>query len=193
MARVRLKRGRDGKIKVRSRSGRNPKRGRKNPDGSEAAAAADLFESFHGKPATRTREVAEPREAPTDLADLGRLIQLVVWLDEDNAAELNFSGNIRTASTGDGGSLYFVGGVQRLDLEALDRAAGLPKDHVVIGPVQSIVYHTTKDFHDFEPVDYIHDFGEETGVLPILNYDTRNERLYLTGGEYQVRREGIVN
>lgn len=166
---------------------------RKNSEADEAAQARALTEEFHGRPARRTQEVEETYDTPTQLADLGRLVQLLVWLDEDHPVELRFSGNVRVACTGDGGSLYFVGGDQRLNLERLGRADYLPKDRVTIGAVEKIVYHTSKAFHDFEPVEYEHEFGEEGGELPILGYDTRNKRLYLDGGSYRVLAAGIVN
>ncbi len=166
---------------------------RRNSEASEAAAAQAMTEQFHGRPMRQVREVAERYETPTQLADLGRLVQLVVWLDEDRPVELRFRGNVRVACTGDGGSMYFVGGDQRLDLEAIGRAEYLPKNHVRIGEVETIVYFTSKDFHDFEPMEYEHEFGEEGGELPELAYDSLNQKLYLIGGSYTVRREGIVN
>jgi hypothetical protein len=123
---------------------------------------------------------------------LGRLISLLVWLDEDKPVELQFRG-VALGCSGDGGQLYFVGGDQSLDLKALGLDGSLPKDHLAIGPVEQIVYHTSKDFHDFEPMDYEHEFGEEGGTQPILNYDTLSRKLYLSGGSYHVERPGIVN
>jgi len=169
------------------------KKRRRNSEATEAAAATALTEEFHGRPVRSTREVAERYETPTQLADLGRLVMLLVWLDEDHPAELRFGGNVRVACTGDGGSLYFVGGDQRLDLAKLGRDGYLPKDSVRIGEVETIVYFTSKEFHDFDPVEYQHEFGEEGGELPVLAYDSRNKKLYLVGGSYTVRREGIVN
>jgi hypothetical protein len=80
-----------------------------------------------------------------------------------------------------------------VDLAVFGLDKHLPKDHVTLGPVAKIAYFTSKAFHDFTPSVYEHQFGEDSGVLPLLHYDVRNKRLYMTGGSYQVRPEGIVD
>lgn len=175
-------------------------RRRKNSEVDDAAA---LSEAFHGRPANKVRDVEELRQERTALADLGRLVGMRVWPDEDWCIDLGrvdkdapqsdaFRG-VRLGASPDGGQLYFVGGDQALDLARLGLDRYLPKDHIVIGVVESIGYHTSKAFHNFEPTWYTHQFGEEGGEQPILNYDTLNRKLYLTGGSYQVRPEGIVD
>lgn len=164
-------------------------RRRRNPP-----SATEMFRTFHGREPRRITEVETEELYPVDVADCGRLLQLDV-LDDDGerVTPLESKGNVRVWTTPEGGQLYFHGGDQALDLARLGLDHVLPKDHVEIGPVHTIHYRTTKDFHDFEPMHYFHEFGEEGGELPVLNYDTRNKRLYLTGGTYQVKREGIVN
>jgi hypothetical protein len=169
---------------------KKPIRRKKNQD--TAAAAAALSEQFHGRPVRKVREIVETFDEPIDLADLGRLVELQV-LDGRHVRPMEFRAGVRVGCTPDGGQIYFVGGDQEISLEALGLAKWLPKDHVTIGPVAKIAYHTSKVFHDFEPSDYEHDFGEERGLLPLLHYDVRNKKLYLTGGSYQVRPEGITN
>jgi hypothetical protein len=169
---------------------RNGARGRRRNPG-ELEAAAELSEQFHGRPAHKVRDVEEVEHSRDTLTDLGRMVSMSVWLDEDNAVELTFSG-VRLASSPDGGQLYLVGN-QRLDLSALGLDRYMPKDHITVGPVSSIVYHTSKAFHNFDPVEYEHEFGEEGGEEPILGYDVLSEKFYLTGGSYQVKPEGIVN
>ncbi|HZT36622.1 MAG TPA: hypothetical protein VFA28_01900 [Bryobacteraceae bacterium] len=181
-------------------SARKPKpsprgRSRRNPaedlSGEEAAAA--LSEAFHGRPAHEARDYVEEVAERQVLTDLGRLIELRVWLDEDDYIALKPKAGVRVACSPDGGQIYFVGGDQAVELDAIGLEKSLPKDHLALGACDYICYHTSKDFHDFEPVDYEHQFGEETGDLPILNYDVLNKRLFLTGGSYQVKRAGIVN
>lgn len=174
---------------------------RRNPGELEAAAA--LSEQFHGRPARKVEDVLELRQEREALAKLGRLLGFSIWVDEDDCRVLGWVDNdqapteamrgVSVAASPDGGQLYFVGGDQKLDLVKLGLAGGLPKDYVAIGPVQTIAYHTSKDFHDFEPVNYVHDFGEENGEMPILIYDTLNNRFALAGGSYKVERPGIVN
>jgi hypothetical protein len=163
---------------------------RRNPD--DTAAAADLFEQFHGAPATHVTAIRELDRERTELAELGRLIQLHVLLPGNKLAVLKPRG-VRVGAAGDGGQIYFVGGDQALDLEQFGLAKALPKDHVLIGEADYIEYYTTKAFHNFEPTIYQHHFGEESGVLPALNYDVLNRQFYLSGGRYQVRPEGIVD
>jgi hypothetical protein len=169
---------------------RRARRRGRNPEADDEAAVIELTEQFHGRPVERVTEIEETVKSRATLADLGKLLQLVVWLDEDTPVDLDFSGNVRVGCTGDGRQIYFVGGDQRLNLAALGFET---RDHVRIGEVGWITYHTSKDFHAFEPTDYVHEFGEEGGEMPTLNYDALNDRLYLTGGSYEVRREGIVN
>lgn len=106
---------------------------------------------------------------------------------------LPFETNVRVAASGNGRQLCFVGGDQQLDLQSIALAADPDKDHVAIGPVKQIDYFTSKAFHNFEPTQYFHRFGEEGGSLPILCFDTLNQALYLVGGDYRVKPEGIVN
>lgn len=165
---------------------------RKRRNNSEAEAARALTEAFHGRPMRSVREVTERYETPTQLADLGRLVLLDVRTSQGRV-DLGRGGNVRVAATGDGRNLYFVGGNQTLDLAQLGLGHVLPRDYVPLGKVRKIVYFTSKDFHNFEPVEYVHKFGEEGGEPPDLVYDTRNRKLLLVGGSYEVRREGIVN
>jgi len=170
------------------RKTRKAKRRRNGDAGLESAAK--MYTKFHGKAPSGVRTVKQLRVTPDALADCGRLIELVV--DTGNGGrKLTFKG-VRVGTTGDGGQLYFVGGDQAIDLKQYPRIK-LPKDQVELGECVSIAYHTSKDFHNFEPSDYEHAFGEAGGWPPTLNYDVHSRRLYLVGGSYQVKRAGIVN
>lgn len=168
-------------------------RARRNPD-----SAAALTEEFHGRPVDKITDVIEEEVYRAKLADLGQLIQLVVT-DDNEEITLDFTGDIRVAAAPNGGQLYFLGGDQRLDLDELGLSEYLPKDTVFIGDVCSITYYTSKDFHNFEPIDYVHEFGEDDEAegrepeLPVLLYDVLNQTLKLAGGSYIVKREGIRN
>jgi hypothetical protein len=160
-------------------------------NGADIEAAAELSEQFHGRPARSVRDVTEVEHSRGTLSDLGRLVSLLVWIDEDNPYELTFQG-VRLAASPDGGQLYLIGN-QRLDLAALGLDKYMPKDHITVGAVSQVVYATSKAFHNFAPTEYEHEFGEEGGAEPMLGYDVLSEKFYLTGGSYQVRPEGIVN
>ena len=152
-----------------------------------------MSEAFHGRPVRKVKEVSEVYHEPAELADLGRLVELQLIDERDYVTPLEFKGNVRCTCTPDGGQIYIVGGDQALDLKRLGHDKYLPKDHITLGPVAKITYFTSKAFHNFEPSDYEHMFGEEGGELPLLHYDVHSQKLYLTGGSYQVRPEGIVN
>jgi len=166
--------------------------GKTNPTKAELAEAAALSEQFHGRPAKSATVIEEEDKHAGALADLGRLVSLTVILADGRPAELEFSRAVHLAANGAAGQLYFLGGDQRINLAALGIDAP-GKDVVTVGEAAGVVYHTSKAFHDFEPIDYTHEFGEESGVRPTLLYDTINGRLSLSGGNYQVRPEGITD
>jgi hypothetical protein len=166
-----------------------PKRKRRRLNPEEMAEAEALYERFHGRPANRTVEYDQPMEYRSELAELGKLLELRFDLDADNeCVPLRNFGACQVACTPDGKNLYFVGGNMSIDLDALGIEAG--KDYIELGPCVYIKYHTRKGFHDFAPVNYYHEFGE---VMPVLLYDSINSALFLAGGDYTVRPEGIVN
>jgi hypothetical protein len=162
---------------------------RRNSGEDEAAA---MFETFHQKKPGHIVEYEELVRFPGNFAELGDLIELRVFLDDANR-DFPFTrfGECKVVCTPDGSNIYFVGGDQAIDLEALELTTD--KDTIELGPCTYICYFTVKGFHDFAPTKYWHRFGEEDGVFPRLGYDRLNKRLYLIGGAYQVKREGIVN
>lgn len=167
------------------------RRSKRNP----ALGAKAMFEKFHGKPSTKFIDYKTAQHYHRHLADKGDLIYLKVLLPDDapmKAVELRPKG-VMCAMSEDGGQIYFIGGDQKLNLTKLGLASQLPKDHVVIGPVFEIEYLTEKKFDDFKPLNYFHPFGDEGGELPTLCYDVRSELMYLVGGSYQCRAEGIVD
>ncbi len=173
-------------------SGR-PKRAKtrkRNPDGLDQAE--QMFETFHQKPPGRIVEYEEMYRYPENYAELGKLIELRIYLDAANPDfPLTRFGECQTVTTPDGANIYFIGGDQRIDLDALDIASS--KDFVDLGPCTYICYFTVKGFHDFEPTKYWHRFGEEDKILPTLVYDRLNKSLFLISGNYRVEHEGIVN
>lgn len=173
-------------------AGARPTRTKSNPAG-ELAAAARLTEEFHGRPPRKIAEYDEPAEQRQTLADLGRLEELEIETPARTRALLTFRPGVRVTASPDGKQLYFVGGDQTIDLAALDLADQIGRDHAHLGHCRRIAYHTRKGFHAFEPTSYVHRFGEDGGIEPELNYDAINGRLYLAGGSYEVRPEGIVN
>lgn len=164
---------------------------KRNPDEAEIAAAK-LSELFHGRPAKEVREYVESLSLRTTLTHLGRLVELRVWIDEDDYRALGPFKGVDCSVSPDGGSVYFVGGDQSIDLKALGLDKTLPKDHVKLGECDYLAYATEKRFDSFEPITYEHELGEETGDPPTLCYDTLNEKLYLVGGNYRIEQKRLV-
>lgn len=184
---------------VRARKRKNPGHTRrKNQEDTGLRSAEKMFKKFHGKKSKRVDIVEQLRVTPDALADCGRLVEMVVdtgrggkrlaWPDKSAP---------RVATTGDGGQLYILKGDQAIKLEGFP-GVRFPKDHLDLGELVSIVYLTSKDFHDFEPSEYEHHFGlnddtgEPRGTRPTLHYDVHSKRLYLTGGTYRTKRPGII-
>jgi hypothetical protein len=157
-----------------------------------------LFESFHGK---EPKEIAEKHISAAvrkDYAALGDLIalglgepsqhgnRLVHQWDREN--HISFDGDgVKLASAPGGRQLYLIGGKQdltsalpRFDLDA-------KKDFVDLGELGFVVYLARKIHNNYQPVEYMHELGEESGVLPKLMYDTLRKQIYIIGGEYLIK------
>lgn len=163
---------------------------KRNPE----PAAADLYESFHGKPSEELLEIGEEVHYHENLAGLGTLTEIKVDCFSGYSAELKFDRDTQLCSNEEGTQLYIVGGDQSLDLKALKfKADEIDKDQVAVGVITEITYNTQKGFHNFKPTDYYHELGEESGYQPILTYDARSQLLTIAGGAYKIKPEGIVN
>lgn len=171
----------------RTKNGRR----RKNQEGMEAAER--MFEKFHQKAPGRILTYEEYTAYPDAFAEMGRLKELRIHLDSANPNFLlsQFGRDCLAVCTPDGQNIYFVGGDQSIDLEAMGISSN--KDIVELGVCKRIIYDTVKGFHDFEQINYFHDFGEENGIKPTLNYDRLSRSLFLASGDYRVERAGIVN
>lgn len=172
---------------------------RRNPP----EGAAEMYESFHGKPSEGTLTVEESIHEHENLATLGVLISLtvatisgleaVIGMTDKDARQLDFDETVADPDTmylstnEDGTQLYIVGGDQSLDLDAL-KLADMERDDMVIGSLVELTYRTRKKFDKFQLTDYFHELGEETGELPLLRYEPRSPHLYITGGNYKIKK-----
>jgi hypothetical protein len=178
----------------RLRKKTNPRRRRNG----EVEDAQKMFKKFHGRKSTTIEEVQVKQKDRRTMSGLGVLMFLRTDLTQEwngKGVGLQFSeqDKVILASDPQGNQLYFLGGNQ-------DVTGILPKHHVDghkdfidLGECDHIIYTTDKDFDNFEEKDYQHEFGEETGERPRLMFDRLNQQLYLIGGAYEVKREGIVN
>lgn len=172
---------------------------RRNPD---LSAEEEMYKIFHGRAPEHTIEHDELIEIRSKFAEMGKLLELRFDYDgvtpRSHGEKLSASeiplvdfGGAQAVCTADGANIYFLGGNQRVELEHL--AIESDKDYVELGPCTYIKYFTKKGFHNFEPVEYWHRFGEEDGVRPVLAYDSLNRKLFLLGGNYRVEAAGIIN
>lgn len=160
-------------------------------------SAASIRENFTGAPAEFVSTMNSPHMPAGDYAQLGELLALYVKPKHGGQVQqINFSKN-RPLLVSDESArqLYFVGGDQDISralgvFGAAHESAGL----VELGEARRIDYKQRKEHvpdpnHD----EWRHEFGEESGVRPVLWFDPRHKQLLLSGGEYVVRTEGIVN
>jgi hypothetical protein len=151
-------------------------------------SAGSLSESWHGRPAHTATDYPENIHYHGVLTDLGRLKEIMVMVDDRRGQTISFDAHTRLASSENGKQLYVVGGDQSIDLGALGiKGEEAKKDLVYVGPVHHIVYVTAKDHlgkADKVSGPYVHKLGEDSGVMPVVLYDTLNETLSFAGGNY---------
>lgn len=176
----------------------NPKRRRRrnSPEDqvSEADQAVTLFEKFQGKDASEILELQRSADMRLDYAALGDLRaigvgrvtrhgdDLVHHWEQENHIDLAGDG-VKLASAPNGKQLYFIGGTQELDLADFE-GVDPEKDLIDLGEAGFVVYDARKKHSNFEPVEWVHEFGEESGAPPRLMYDRLKQELFLVGGEY---------
>jgi hypothetical protein len=121
--------------------------------------------------------------------------------DEGWCVRIDFKWNPPdVASEPSGRQMYFVGGNQDISAYLRQFHVDERKDWIDLGPCVLIEYETQKEFDKFEPYVYFHALGEETGeypgdngLNPRLMYNRVRKRLFLSGGSYVVKPEGIVD
>jgi hypothetical protein len=157
--------------------------------------AADMYSAFHGKPSESVDEFVEDEHYHGNLAQLGELVELKICTVSGFDCTLSFETlGVQLASNEDGTQMYFVGGDQSLPLDKIHMDGDdYKKDSMVIGEVYFLSYFTEKDFDDFEPIIYEHELGidEDTKKklpCPALRYDCLNEKIYLDGGAYVIKK-----
>jgi len=193
---------------------RNPKRrGKRNPESS----AASMYETFHGRPSQETIALTETEHYHTHVATLGTCCGFLID-DGSRTFAIGLSGytwnprakgpgkmrggfektdenaeDVLLTSNEDGTQLFVDGGDQSLDLDGLD-ITGAEAEHesIILGQVALVGYETAKKFDDFETIQYVHEFSEDShGPLPVLRYmrlNGKGARMFLDGGVYQVEK-----
>ncbi len=166
---------------------KNPaKGGKRNPE----AAAADLSEAWHGRPAKTATDIIETIRYHGVLTELGQLQEIKILVTARKAQAIRFDDDTFLCSSENGKQLYVVGGDQSLDLGALGiEGEEAEKDCVMVGEVYSLTYVTDKQHlgrADKIPGPYEHVLAEEGGNPPVLIYDALNRTVGFTGGTYRI-------
>lgn len=167
---------------------------RRNPDEDELERAEELFETFHGREPREILEMQESSEMRGEYTALGDLVELTMIAPNGNRVKVNFKNDgVRVASSPDAAQLYLLGGNQDISGNLELFGADESKDLIDLGEAKQIVYDAAKWQTNFDPQEWKHDFGEESGIRPRGFYDQLKKRIFFAGGTYKVERPGIVD
>lgn len=155
--------------------------------------AVNLYESFHGKSPKEIVEIHASAAIRKNYTALGDLI--AIGLDDggfspaklvarwEDCAHLKFDG-MKLASAPNGRQLYCMGG--KINLQSLLKNFDVDpqKDFIDLGEAAFVVYEARKASTKYEPVEWVHSFGEKGGARPSLMYDRLRQNIYFVGGDY---------
>lgn len=172
---------------------RNKMPGHRNPVGAASGKSVDLYREFHGSDPTEIISIQESAIERNELVALGDLISISGKLVNGSHFEVQ-SDDIKLAANPSGSQLYLVGGSQANVMRVLVQSGlDTSKDLIEMGEAWHVVYQTRKEMHGFEVINYDHKFGEDGGTPPVLFFDKLKRKMFLLGGTYHVKPEGIVN
>ncbi|HEX9961135.1 MAG TPA: hypothetical protein VGB00_09400, partial [Pyrinomonadaceae bacterium] len=148
----------------------------------------DAYESFQGRPSTKTLKLRTPENAPAQLYALGKLFEIKV---KGQREPINF----RSEHTGrtyylcadlNNHQMWIAGAASSDPQPALHKGEAEP-----VGEMVYVVYETIKThLGDEDPTAYIHHLGEEGGQKPIFALD-RNGFAIIAEGDYFITPDGI--
>jgi hypothetical protein len=170
----------------------------RNP--TETQQAVKLYESFHGKDPKGIIDAHISAAVRKEYAVLGDLV--AIGLDDcrlsgagltnkwETCPHLKFEGT-KLASSPNGKQLYVIG-VTNLDGSLRQFKVDASKDFIDLGSAAFVVYLARKVHGNFEPIDYVHKFGEKGGDQPTLFYDKLRKQLAFVGGSYFIdTKDGV--
>lgn len=148
---------------------------KRNPNADTKAA----YESFQGKPSTKSTSLNFPNGTPANVYKLGTLHSITL----QSGAVVKPAGKTVWLCADTKGKLHLGTSGERL--------VNAPKG--ALGKVKEVEYITTKPhLGDSKPTRYYHELGEETGQKPTL-YSDGAGGLVFKGGATYVRSDGIHN
>jgi hypothetical protein len=185
--------------KIRSRFG-NPM-----PIAEQRDRAQEIYTGFHATPAENKIVMDEPHIPAGVYPELGLLYGMTFKPTNPDAREHYEKvyrvprENVHVIGSLQRDQLHFAGGDQQIDEKTLRFFGWNGEDLFEMGDARTIVYLARKYHQQIqedargEIVEWVHPFGEETGVLPKLMYDHTHKRVFLKHGEYRIQDEGITN
>lgn len=180
----------------------------KNPmaQTEDRKAATEIYTGFHAQAPARSIILDEPHIPEGTYPELGLLVSIKFRptnRDAENRYVRAFvvpQENVHVIGDLEGDQIYFAGGNQYFSHDEL-RKLGWDgaEQQFEVGEALEIVYLARKYHEEVqasargEIVEWVHEFGEESGALPMFFYDIAKRRIYLRGGEYKITDRGIVN
>jgi hypothetical protein len=160
--------------------------------------ATEMCEYFRGGPCPHVDTYQEPQPRPQTLAQLGVLLDLYVKREAGwKWAVIDLKGReVKVAANPEGTQIYFIGGNQKISRgELSELGVDNSKELIDLGEAMQIGYRAKKAHVNGIDSGYDHKFGDRTGRRPRLMYDRRGPqpRIFLIGGEYIAKIEGIDN
>ena len=162
-----------------------PIRFRRRRNSGTPADIQEMHKTFLGRESKNSFEITAPQGTPKDVAVLGSLVCLKT---EDEDFEFD-KGEAFLGADGRG-NLYVLG-----DTDPVEPNTNL-------GHIEEIRYEAKKDHlnpfrwkrrkRNSNLIEYYHYFGEEDGKMPHLKSDS-DGLLHISGGNYRVEAEGIIN
>lgn len=173
-------------------------------DSRDAEEARGIRSGFVARRSSRYIVMDEPHMPAGDYAQLGKLYSLAVKPtpsgETREVQEIGFEEQgILVVSDVSRRQIYFVGAPRSMRGGVLSVFNADAADVVDLGECREIIYEAKKYHPEVgnaaagKVVEWRHQFGEESGVMPHLHYDTKKNRFLLRGGEYVVEDAGIVN
>lgn len=161
---------------IKAITGKSPERSKKRNPNADTKAA---YESFQGKPSTKSTSLNFPNGTPANVYKLGTLHSITL----QSGAVVKPAGKAVWLCADTKGRLHLGTSGERL--------VNAPKG--ALGKVREVEYITTKPhLGDNKPTRYYHELGEETGQKPTLYSDGQGGLLFKGGATY-VRSDGIHN
>lgn len=164
-----------------------------NPEG-DLSGAEDLYKTFHGRDPREILEITESAETRGEYTGLGDLVELTIDAPNGDRVIVKFKDDgVRLASSPEGTQLYLLGGNQDISSLLGKFGADSSKDLADLGELKQLVYEAAKWQTDFTPQEWKHDLGEESGIRPRAFFDQLKKKIFFAGGNYRVKRPGIVD